>query len=167
MAVKCLTVVLNEDGQELCTLSLGVNGQLTGHGRELKQLLRGYAIVHDLRIKDRRATAFSPGHLAVLLIKRLRPMPALLEMQPMGARKLGEEYIYTIYPRHTSSKLPSLLNLRIEMCSQSQDARTVIYDGLLDEFDPHAVEAEWSHPADGQNKDTNSESETAKAARAS
>jgi hypothetical protein len=167
MAVKCLTVVVNDDGQELCTLSLSVNGQLTGHGRELKQLLRGYALVHDLRIKDRRATAFSSGHLAVLLIKRLRSMPALLEMQPVGVRNQGEEYVYTIYPRHTSSKLPSLLNLRIEMCSRSQDTRTVIYDGLLDEFDPHAVEAEWSHPADQQNKDTNSEPETAKAAKVS
>src|SRR4051794_34158054 len=114
MSVKCLTVVLDDEGRELCTLSLGVNGQLTGHGRELKQLLRGYAVVHDLRIKDRRATALSPGHLAVLLIRRLRPIAAPLEMQPVGTRSTGEEYIYTIYPRHTSSKFPSLVNLRIE-----------------------------------------------------
>jgi hypothetical protein len=166
MAVKCLTVVLDDEGRELCTLSLGINGQLEGHGRELKELLRGYAIVHDLRIHDRQATATTMGHLAVLLIRKLRPIAALLEMQPLGVRNTGEEYIYTIYPRHTSAKLPSLLNLRIEVAISKDAAKTVIYDGLLDEFDPHAVEVEWSHPADEPKKDKKTEARAAKAAKA-
>jgi hypothetical protein len=169
MAVKCLTVVLDDEGRELCTLSLGINGQLQGHGRKLKELLRGYAIVHDLRINDRTTTATSMGHLAVLLIRKLRPIAALLEMQPASTRNTGEEYIYTIYPRHTSARLPSLLNLRIEVAtslSSPEAVKTVIYDGLLDEFDPHAVEAEWSHPAHEPKKDQRMRARAAKAARA-
>ena len=53
MSIKCLTVVLDEKGQDVCIFSLSMNGQLTGHGQELKQLLRGYTIIYDLRIKDR------------------------------------------------------------------------------------------------------------------
>jgi len=62
MSIKCLTVVLDENGQEVCIFSVSMNGQVTGHGQELKQLLRGYKIIHDMRIKDRRATAVSLRH---------------------------------------------------------------------------------------------------------
>jgi hypothetical protein len=165
MSVKCLTVVLDDDGKEVCVLYSSTNGQLTGHGRDLKDLLRGYTITHDLRSKDRSRVACSMGHLTVILTKKIRPINGLLEM--LAGRNVGEEYVYTLYPRHTSLKLPSLLNLRIEAASSlsSKDAaKIVIYDGLLDEFEPHAVEAEWSHPADLPKQETQAKRRAAKAA---
>src|SRR5690349_21004379 len=114
MSVKCLTVVLDDDGKEVCVLYSSTNGQLTGHGEDLKALLCGYTIIHNLRSKDRANIAVNLRHLAVILIKKIRPINGLLEMLPSGTRNIGEEYVYTVYPRHTSAKLPSLLNLRIE-----------------------------------------------------
>lgn len=151
MGVKSLTVVLDDEGRDICVLSRSIDGYLSGHGEDLKRFLRGHVINRELPTKDNRKVAASMGHLAVLLIKNFRLGIGLFELLPCETRDQGEEYVYTVYPRHTSAKAPSLLNLRIEAPFPSftglgpslESSRTLIYDGLLDEFDPKEVEAQW------------------------
>ncbi len=151
MGVKSLTVVLDDEGRDICVLSRSIDGYLSGHGEDLKRFLRGHVVTRELRTKDNRKVATSMGHLAVLLIKDFRSGIGLFELLPCETRDQGEEYVYTVYPRHNSTKAPSLLNLRIEATFPTftgpdragESTRTVIFDGLLDEFDPKEVEAQW------------------------
>jgi hypothetical protein len=156
MSIKCLTVVLDDDGNDICVLARSDNGDLNGHGEELKQFLRGFAIVRDLKVKDRRSVATNMGHLACVLVRFIRTNLGLVELLASGTRGIDEEYIYTIYPRHAAELFPSLLNLRVEAAfppygeidGLSSSKMTVIYDGLLDEFNPHQVQLTWEHASD-------------------
>ncbi|MBK8464936.1 MAG: hypothetical protein IPL32_03820 [Chloracidobacterium sp.] len=149
--MKSLTIVLDDEGRDICVLSRSIDGDLTGHGDDLKRLLRGHLITRESRSKDHHKVAFSMGHLAVTLIKDSKWGIGFFKLLPCGTRDYGEEYIYTVYPRHTASKTPSLLNLRIETLfpeytgtdSPKNHTWTVIYDGLLDEFNPNEVQAQW------------------------
>ena len=151
MGIKSLTIVLDDEGRDICVLSRSIDGYLTGHGDDLKRLLRGHVITRESRSKDHRKIAFSMGHLAVILIKDYRWGIGFFELLPGGTRDQEAEYIYTVYPRHTASKIPSLLNLRVEALFPEYTGtplpkdytRTVIYDGLLDEFNPNEVQAKW------------------------
>lgn len=153
MGVKSLTVVLDDEGRDICVLSRSLDGYLNGHGDDLKRSLRGHVIAREVRSKDHRKIAYSMGHLAVLLIKEFRWGIGIFELLPGGTRGCGEEYIYTVYPRHTSPKAPSLLNLKVETLFPGYTGNdlpkasttTVIYDGLLDEFDPNETQARWEY----------------------
>ena len=148
MGVKSLTIVLDDEGTEICVLQRSIDGYLSGHGEDLKRVLRGHVITREYRSKDHSKAAVSMEHLAVLLIKDFRWGVGFSELLPCGTRDRGEDYVYTVYPRHTSPKLPSLLNLRVEAVFpkytgpdlNKESTRTVIYDGLLDEFIPNEVQ---------------------------
>lgn len=156
MSLKCLTVVIDDDGSEICVLARGGNGDLNGHGEDLKQFLRGFAIVRDLKVKDRRSVAVNMGQLACLLIKHIRTNLGTVELLPTGTRSVGEEYIYSVYPRHAAEVCPSLLNIRVEISHPSysdidpanESTMTVVYDGLLDEFNPPQVLMNWERTSD-------------------
>ncbi|MEP6789507.1 MAG: hypothetical protein ABJB40_13795 [Acidobacteriota bacterium] len=174
MSVKSLTVIQDDGGNDICVLSRNINGDLTSHGEELKRFLRGCVISKDGYIKDSRHSAASMGHLAVQMIKRLQINIGLIEMLPAGTRDQGEEYIYSIYPRHALLEQPSLLNLRVEAAfphyteidPNNQSKMTVLYDGLLDEFDANVVRAQWEHAADELDHFVDTQVELAKSAAA-
>lgn len=159
MSVKSLTVVADDDGRDLCVLSRNIDGHLTGHGVDLRDFLRGYIITRQPKTADKRKTVSTIGWLAVTLITEFKTGMGDFELLPSGTRDTGEEYIYTVYARHTSRKLPSLLNLRVEVTypryaeiNPNNDSKTtIIYDGLLDEFDPPEVQAQWSQGQDELN----------------
>jgi hypothetical protein len=156
MSVKSLTVVADDDGRDVCVLLRTLDGHLTGHGAELRAFLRGYIIARS-RIIDGEKAASTIGRLASALVSEFSVGIGDFELLPSDTRHVGEEYVYTVYAHHTIPKMPSLLNLRIEADfsrfktndSADDDKRmTVIYDGLLDEFDPMEVLAQWSHGPD-------------------
>ncbi len=156
MSVKSLTVITNDEGKDVCVLSRDIDGYLTGHGEYLRNFLRGYLITREAKSKDNRKAITKIGRLAALLVAEFKSGIGDFELLPAGTRDQGEEYLYTIYARHSSLKTPSLLNLRVEVAfpqyseiDPSNNSRmTVIYDGLLDEFDPHEVQSNWEHAED-------------------
>lgn len=151
MSIKSLTVVLDDDGREICILFRNLDGDLNGHGDYLRRVLRGHVITRTFCVKEHRKAAVSMGQLAVLLIREFRYSIGLLELKPCGTRGLGEEFVYTVYPRHASPNFLSLLNLKVETYFPLQSENdlpakqttTVIYDGPLDEFDANHVQSQW------------------------
>lgn len=156
MSVKSLTVVLDDDGKEVCVLSRTLDGHLTGHGVDLRNFLRGFIIKRGSKSADSQKTVANIGRLAALLIAEFHSGTGEFELRSPGVHEGGQEYVYTVYARHTVPTTPSLLNLRIETAFLSYaeidpdngSKTTVIYDGLLDEFDPHEVHDQWSHAQD-------------------
>lgn len=156
MSVKSLTVVLDDDGREICVLMRTLDGHLTGHGVDLRNFLRGYIISRESKSADNRKTTSTIGRLAAKLIAEFNSGVGDFELLPCGTRRVGEEYIYFVLARHASPATPSLLNLRVEAVFQhyaeiepeNKSRTTVIYDGLLDEFDPHETQVQWSHGQD-------------------
>lgn len=153
MSVKCLTVIPDDEGKDVCVLSRTIDGYLTGHGEYLRNFLRGYLITREAKAMDHRNAAPTIGRLAAKLIAEFKAGIGDFELLPAGTRDQGEEYRYTICARHSALKIPSLLNLRVEVAfpryaeidSSNASKMTVIYEGLLDEFDPHEVQAQWEH----------------------
>lgn len=155
MGIKSLTVVSDDDGKDVCVLSRDMDGDLTGHGAYLRKFLRGFIIARRSRPADQRSTVPSMGRLAAILIAEFRSGIGEFELLPSATRGVDEDYVYTIYPRHSTPSTPSLLNLRVEAAfashrgsSQGTDTMTVLYDGLLDEFEPCGVLDHWSCTSD-------------------
>jgi hypothetical protein len=85
MSVKSLTVVLDDDGKEVCVLSRTLDGHLTGHGVDLKNFLRGFIITRQSKSADSRKTVASIGRLAALLIAEFQAGTGDFELLSPGS----------------------------------------------------------------------------------
>lgn len=110
MGTRSLTVVKDEDGNEILTLYRQFDGYLTGHGRDLAKFLKGFKICNGIADYKAKKMANGPGCLAAQIVAHFkRPRYILKDRQssvglfyiePTGSRHLGEEFIYTVvaYP---------------------------------------------------------------------
>lgn len=114
MSIKSLTIVLDDEGREICVLFRNLDGDLDGHGEYLRRVLRGHVVTRESCLKKHRKASMNMGQLAVLLIKEFRYGIGFFELKPCGTREVGEEFIYVIYPRNASPRSLSLLNFRVE-----------------------------------------------------
>lgn len=151
MGTRSLTVVLDEDGIEICTLYRQYDGYPTGHGAELKAFLDGFSIVNGFGSSDPLRTANGMGCLAAQIIAHFKSGVGGFYLYPGGTRDCGEEYIYTIYlhtpggrqPRHLKLKLQAGATTYFGLPGTQQSNMPIIYDGLIREFSPETVESDW------------------------
>lgn len=115
MATACLTVI-EAGGREIAVLLTDTDGQPTGHGADLKLLLRG----------GKMTDFYSEVHL-----------------YPPQTRNLGEQYIYTISAiggdYHLKVEGLSLLYPYLE----SQTEFVVLFDGNITDFDAYRADDNW------------------------
>ncbi|MEP6789506.1 MAG: hypothetical protein ABJB40_13790 [Acidobacteriota bacterium] len=151
MGTRSLTVVLNEEGDEICVLYRQMDGYPTGHGTDLKEFLDGMSVVNGYGSSTPKGAANGMGCLAAQIIAHFKDGIGNFYLYPAGTRDCGEEYIYTIYLDDLDKNKPKRLNLKIQagavtffgLPGTKQGNMPVIYDGLVRDFDPEAVEAEW------------------------
>lgn len=153
MGTRSLTLVLDEEGNEICVLYRQYDGYPTGHGAELKQFLQGFSVVNGLGFDKPTKIANGMGCLAAQLIANFKMEPGGFYMYSPGTRDCGEEYIYTVYLPNSPVTTPSDLRLKIQagavtffgLPGTKQSNMPVIYDGPIEDFDPEVVEQGWSN----------------------
>lgn len=97
MSTRALTIILEEDGTEICVLSRYNNGYPSVHGKELKKLLSSFTIVNGFD-SYKFHTANSMNCLAAQIITHFytETIKGVFDVHPAGTRRIGEEYIYTV-----------------------------------------------------------------------
>lgn len=158
MGTRSLTVVMDEYKKEICVLYRQFDGYPTGHGKELKDFLKGFQIVNGMSINQTGKTANGMDCLTAQLIAHFKKGPGNFYLYPTGTRDCGEEYIYTIYPvkpddvkKAVFRNMTGLLYLKVQtgvvtyygFPGTKQANMPVIYDGSVEDFDPVEVEREW------------------------
>lgn len=152
MGTRSLTIVLDEDGGDICVLYRQFDGFVTGHGADLKEFFRGFHVVNGYGTDTPKRTANGMGCLAAQLISHFKKEIGGFYLYPSGTRDCGEEYIYTIYQKNDHVVLPNALFLKVQagavtffgMPGTKQANMPAIYDGLLEEFEPADVQASWN-----------------------
>ncbi|MEO8168300.1 MAG: hypothetical protein ABI623_08635, partial [bacterium] len=114
MGTRSLTVVVEDDGAEICTLYRQMDGYPTGHGSDLKQFLDGFAVVNGYGSSDPPKAANGMGCLAAQIIAHFKEGIGNFYLYPSGTRDCGEEYIYTIYLERSGRHKAKQLKLKIQ-----------------------------------------------------
>lgn len=151
MGTRSLTVILDEYGHEICVLYRQMDGYPTGHGADLKEFLQGFRTVNGFGPDKGLKLANGMGCLAGQIISHFKKEIGGFYLYTAGTRDCGEEYIYTVYQKKDHVILPDAIFLKIQagsvtffgMPGTKQTNMPVIFDGLLDEFDPPVVENNW------------------------
>ncbi len=147
-----MTIVLDEDGNEICVLYRQFDGYPTGHGEELREFMNGFRVVNGYgSTNENIKMANGMGCLAAQLIAHFKNGIGGFYLHAAGTRDCGEEYIYTIYQQKDHVVLPEAIWLKLQagavtyfgLPGTKQANMPVIFEGLLDEFDPPTVEAIW------------------------
>lgn len=95
MSTPALTVVLDEEGNDIMVLYRHWDGYPEAHGQELKDFLFGRKIVNG--IMDDKSKDFNGINcLAASLVAYFKKDIGDFYLYPAGTRDMGEEYIYFI-----------------------------------------------------------------------
>ncbi len=132
MGTRSLTVV-QEDGADLVTIYRQFDGYPSGMGKDLLDILKGMEILNGFNGQKAGEAANGMGCLAAQLVQALKASAGLggIYIYPAGSNDCGEDYRYTI-----SLNDGGALVMKVE-----DSDGPVLYDGLVDDFDPEKAEA--------------------------
>lgn len=158
MGTRSLTIFKDaneEDQAEFAVLYCQFDGYPSGHGADILECLKGKVVVNGFENDNQVNGA---GDMAVQLIAFLKQKharkfdgtlgeyvpkpvntPGGLRLMAAGSRDAGEEYLYTItcpkHPHDWTAEWKGSLLLTVEEADDE-----VLFEGLLDDFDPAAAE---------------------------
>jgi hypothetical protein len=95
MGTRCLTVIYNDDNQEIAVLYRQYDGYPEGHGEELNTFLRDMTIVNGLSGGPQRV-ANGMECLAAQIVAHFKQDAGGFYLYPAGTRNVGEEYVYHV-----------------------------------------------------------------------
>jgi len=114
MGTRCITVVEDENGEELCRIFRGFDGYPSVHGDELVSFLARGRVQERIEMTDDKSF-LGMGDVASSLItylkgfrkdytdpssdKKWRPPSSIgnkIQLMPAGTKDVGEEFIYTV-----------------------------------------------------------------------
>ena len=117
MGTAALTVIQDEQGDEIAVLYRHYDGYEEGHGADLKECLTG--------VKSNGASC-----LAASIVSKFKTEWGNFYLYAAGTRNLGEEYIYTVsYGRPLQLKVWAVRH-------NYPDGGTVLFDGDLADYNP-------------------------------
>lgn len=145
MGTRSLTVIQDEEGDEICVLYRQHDGYPTGHGHELKEFLQGFSIVNGLSGDAQLKIANGMDCLAAQIIAHFKKEAGGFYLHAAGTRDCGEEYLYSVY------KKGNQLMLKVQggavtyfgLPGTKQKNMPVLYDGEVEWFDAETVERNW------------------------
>lgn len=140
MGTRCLTVIKDENNEEIVVMYRQMDGYPSGHGKDLKEFLDGFYVVNGYTQEDSKSEKAANGMscLAGQLIAHFKTGIGGFYLEKAGTRDCGESYIYTVYcdanpeswGKPQGSKPKHFLNIKVE------HFENVIYDGPVSTFDP-------------------------------
>lgn len=149
MGTRSLTLIKQHDGVEIAVLYRHHDGYPTGHGADIKRVLAGKQVLSGLGA-DLTKMVNGDGDMAVQLIVGLKVAlgdvkkdgqvnAGGLYLYPPGTRDCWEEYVYEVYCGAPPTKSSAGGAIRL-VVHRGDACGPVIYDGPLDDFDPHSCE---------------------------
>lgn len=100
MGTRSLTVMQDEEGEEIAVLYRQMDGYPSGHGQELADFLAPFAVVNGLPVfGDNARTANGADCLAAQIVAHFKEGAGGFYLCRAGTRDAGEEWIYTVQPR--------------------------------------------------------------------
>ena len=133
MGTRSLTVLQDNDGQEIAVLYRQMDGYPEGHGAELARYLKPFRVVNGFGLGDTKGKAANgmPCLAAQLIAKFKRDIGGFY-LHPAGTRDCGEEYVYTVYLKDGEVCL---------RCRIAYGETKLLYDGPARQWDTKAVRA--------------------------
>lgn len=138
-------VTVERNGEELITLYRHWDGYPSVAGRAILEALRNVRVVNGRRHGDDKdcKPINGIGRLACELIAKVQN-DAEFDVMPTGTRNVGEEYIYTLYVDDADGHGIPVGRPMLKVISGpmtmfghgGEDCINLIYDGLLDDFNP-------------------------------
>jgi hypothetical protein len=129
MGTRSLTVFNEtEKNGEICVMYRQFDGYPSGHGKELKNLLKDMVLVNGIPVGDNRKLANGMGCLAAQVVSSMKDGPGGIYIHPKGTRDCGEEYIYTLYP------IDEMIGVKVEEVHGDGKTKT-LYNGPIHLWD--------------------------------
>ena len=148
MGTRSLTVMQDEDGDEIAVLYRHWDGYPTGHGVALKEFLSDLTVVNGLGGDDaERRVANGADCLAAQIVAHFKEGAGDFYLAAAGTRDIGEEWVYIVRP------IDAGIHLTVQAgCvtawglpgTKQQDMPT-LYDGLVADFDTQATEDAYNN----------------------
>jgi len=99
MGTRSLTVMLDEEDNEIVVMYRQFDGYPTGYGQELASYLAGFIIVNGMRLNEKRdKIANGAACLAAQIVAHFKQDVGGIYLHPAGTRDCGEEYLYEVHP---------------------------------------------------------------------
>jgi hypothetical protein len=148
MSTRSITAVM-EDGQELLTMYRQSDGYPSGHGQELADFLKGFKVVNGISggAKQEEKIANGLGCLAAQIVAHFK-QPGKDYKYTNGALEvvdakssIGQFYIVPAAQREAYNYFITLKNDVLTLRVKTEEG-TLLFDGIPEEFDAAAIEAE-------------------------
>lgn len=136
MGTRSLTVVRNDAGDEIVTMYRQMDGYPTGHGADLLDWGVGGKVVNGYGLDTPKKAYNGMGCCAAQLVAHFKEGIGEIYLHPSGTRDCGEAYLYEI----SADAETNALVLKVIAVGYGEAEDTVLYEGLLDLFDPVAAE---------------------------
>jgi len=95
MGTRCLTVIHDERDEEIAFLYRQFDGYPEGHGKELKDFLKGIKIINGIQ-DTRIGVANGANCLAAQIVAHFKTEVGQFYLYPAKTRDCGEDYIYHV-----------------------------------------------------------------------
>ena len=151
MGTRSITVIKDENGEEICVLYRQFDGYPSGMGKDLKKFLSPIRLVNGITDKEDHPIANGMSCLAAQIVAHFKSedrskcgsLAGNIYLYPAGTRDAGEEYIYTIYPGENGK-----VRMRVQagcmtmfgLPGTKQTNMPVLYDGYAYRFNLKRIE---------------------------
>jgi hypothetical protein len=146
MSTRSLTILcddadLNGHNTEIVVMYRHADGYPEGHGKELKEFLLQFEAVTNGIVRSSTGRSANGGScLAAQIVSHFKGnRVGDIYLYPAGTRDLGVDYRYTVIPQ-----VGGPIRLKVESMhyqNEGQWTPVVIYDGIVEFFDPKAATA--------------------------
>lgn len=128
MSTRSLTLVFDQNGQQILNMYRHCDGYPSGHGAELAKFLGRFIVGNGI---SSQPLPFANGMrcLAAQIVAHFKDEPGQIYIYKTDQRNVWEEYIYEV--RQSGD--------RVRMVCRYPEGR-ILFDGLASEFDADRVE---------------------------
>lgn len=96
MGTRSLTVLCDNDEEEIVVMYRQMDGYPSGHGLELAQFLSEFTIVNGISLSETRKIANGMDCLAAQVVAHFKHGAGGIYLCKAGTRNCGEDYVYTV-----------------------------------------------------------------------
>jgi len=96
MGTRAVTIIKNENGDNICNLYKQYDGYPSEHGRELVEFLSDIVIVTGLDASEEENIANGMGCLAAQIIAHFKNTPGGFYIYPVDQPDQGQDYTYIV-----------------------------------------------------------------------
>jgi hypothetical protein len=146
MGTRSVTFV-EDDGERYVAMYRQMDGDPTGMGADIKKFLTGFSLCNGISFGNDTSKQFNGlGCLAASLVAEFKDGIGGIYLYPTNTDTEWIDYTYTIYAdRIGGTFADGYGDIKLKVIKVGYDGERpdkVIFDGVVDDFDPERIEAE-------------------------